>query len=150
MTAPSKAAMLASGLADAMAHLADVLERENEALLAGRPRAIAGLLREKNAAARSYEAKITALRDETADFRDLDGAKRNELAGLAAALAPLAEDNARLLKVAIEVNHRLLDAVADAVKAVSPAANAYSRSGSPGNGGAAAPAGVALTVNRSL
>jgi flagellar biosynthesis/type III secretory pathway chaperone len=146
----TKVEKLAAGVANAMEHLASVLERENAALTEFRPETVVALVREKSTAVRAYEAKIRALRQETADLSALDDQRRRDLRELGEMLAPLANDNERLLRVAIEANRRLLDAFADAVRTLSGEASAYSRRGTVASRGVTAAKRIALSVNQSL
>jgi flagellar biosynthesis/type III secretory pathway chaperone len=146
----TKAEKLAAGVANAMEHLASVLERENAALTEFRPETVVALVREKSTAVRSYEAKIRALRQETSDLASLDDQRRRHLRQLGEMLAPLANENERLLRVAIEANRRLLDAFVDAVCSLSGEAANYSRRGTVGGRSVSGGKRVALSVNQTL
>ncbi|OHC76567.1 MAG: hypothetical protein A3G18_13465 [Rhodospirillales bacterium RIFCSPLOWO2_12_FULL_58_28] len=131
--------------------LANLLERENEALRKNRPQAVAVMLEEKSALSRAYEARVLGLKAATDDISSVDPELRERLRGLGEKIKALMEDNARYLKVAMEVNKRVMKAIADAAKSHKPGPKTYSAKGSTKSKRAdAANQGVAVSINRSL
>lgn len=125
----TKVTRLATGVGQAMEQLIDILKRENQALMDRDVAAVAGMVREKSAAARAYETRMKALCEALDERGELDGRYTESLERLGEVLEPLAEDNARLLKVAMEANRRLLAAVGDAIRSLNPIASAYTPKG---------------------
>lgn len=135
-------------------NLADLLERENTALREHRPADVAGLLNEKQTLSRVYEARIIrfAKLSETPEaFKDMDPELLERLKTLGGKVNTLMDVNERLLKVAIEANRRVMEAIADAVKSNAPGPGVYSANGAVrDNGGKAATMTSPVSVNRSL
>ncbi len=136
------------------ARLGGLLETENKALREHRAADVKPLLEEKTSLCRAYENKVLAL-DELSrmpdQFEDVDRDPIERLRGLGEKVRLLIEENSRLLKVSIEANKRVLDAVAEAIKENSPAAGIYTARGAvdPGNTKAASQT-TPISVNRSL
>ncbi|MBK8908779.1 MAG: flagellar export chaperone FlgN [Rhodospirillales bacterium] len=148
----TKATRLATGVGEAMEQLIDILKRENQALIERDTAAVAGMVREKAAAARAYELKMKALCEALNDLGNLDGRYTETLERLGAVLEPLVEENARLLKVAMEANRRLLAAVGEAIRSLNPIASAYNPKGARNGDKAAKPMApvVPISVDHSL
>lgn len=148
----ARVAKLATSVSTVMEELIDILERENQALQEHNPAAIAGMNREKVTAARAYELKMKALCEATTDLSDLDGEYTATLERLAEILDPLADENARLLKVAMEANRRLLESVTDALQALDPVASGYTPKGVVADDGAktAKSSVVPISIDHSL
>jgi hypothetical protein len=134
--------------------LADLLTRENEALREQRPKEVAELLDDKTILCKAYETRLRGLADEDQDeaLAEVDPDLRERLRGLCEKVMGLTEENARLLKIGMEANRRVVKSVAEAVKTSRPSANTYSASGSATNngGGNAAHQNVPISVDRSL
>ncbi len=135
-------------------NLADLLERENIALREHRPADVAGLLNEKQTLSRVYEARIIRFGKltETPDaFKDMNPELLERLKALGGKVNALMDVNERLLKVAIEANQRVMEAIANAVKGNNPGPGVYSASGvvrdDPGKAGSMT---SPVSVNRSL
>lgn len=131
--------------------LADLLERENEALKNRRHQNVAALLEEKSALSRAYEARVLGLKKAADEMAGVDADLRERLRGLGEKVKALMEENARHLRVAMEVNKRVMGVIADAVKSRRPGPKTYSAKGSTkGKRVDAAGQGVAVSINRSL
>ncbi len=135
-------------------NLADLLERENTALREHRPADVAGLLNEKQTLSRVYEARIirfSKLSETPEAFKDMDPGLLERLKTLGAKVNALMDVNERLLKVAIEANQRVMEAIANAVKSHSPGPGIYSANGAVRDDpGKAASMTSPISVNRSL
>ena len=134
--------------------LAGLLETENRALLKHRVADVKPLLEEKTKLCRAYESRVLALNklSETPDqFKSVDRDLIERLHGMGEKIQSLIGENSRLLKVSIEANKRVLDAVAEAIKESGNAAGIYTARGAvePGNTKAAAQT-TPISVNRSL
>ncbi len=134
--------------------LGGLLETENRALREHRAADVKSLLEEKTSLCRAYESKILALDElsRTPDrFDDVDSGLIERLQGMGEKVQFLIEENSCLLKVSIEANKRVLDAVAEAIKESSAAAGIYTARGAvaPGNTTAASQT-TPISVNRSL
>ncbi len=109
--------------------LADLLERENLALRNKKNQDLNDILDEKVTLGRVYETRIMGLAE---DFEVLDGVDSElleRLRTIGEKVNGLIEENAELLKVAIEVNRQVVNLIAEAVKASVPSAGTYSRTG---------------------
>jgi hypothetical protein len=163
-TAPMSTAALSASAAtstgDVPARVADVtaaaqrlteaVARENTALR-GRSRVgLTALAEEKAAATNLYQGCLAALDAATEGYRTLTVDQREALRHCGGLLAREADENARLLKVAVEISRRFMETVADAVRALQPGAPGYSRAGVLGGGARASARAPALSLDRSL
>ena len=119
MTTPGTSA---AGLLDAIGRLADVIERENAALGGRRTRggpAAAGRETDSLPCLRGGGAR--AVRAAGAD----DAVARRGCGGRVERLGRVSAENRRRLAAAIAAHKRLLDAIAAAVRELTPTAGAY-------------------------
>jgi len=131
--------------------LADVLREENEALRNRASDAIEALLEKKLTLCRAYEARARGLAESADELKTADVVVRESLRRAGADLDALTEENARLLKVAVEVGRRVLATVAEAVRISNPGPGTYTAGGMVGAAGAgAAPRNVAISFDQSL
>ena len=132
--------------------LASVLERENEALTHYDRDSLQPLLDEKTRLGRVYESRMEALGGDSNAMADADPDLGERLREIGTTVRDLIARNARLLKIAIEANRRVVDLIAEAVKASSPGPGIYGVRGrtavaAPGRG---APKSLPLSFDRSL
>ena len=131
--------------------LVDLLERENNALTNKQNKDLGEILDEKVTLGRVYESRILGLAEASSDAIDsVDLELRDRLRVLGNKVNDLIEENAKLLKVAIEANRRVVNMIAEAVKASIPSAGIYSSSGGPGIEQHAAPKNTAISVDHTL
>ena len=133
--------------------LAEVLTIENKALRAGRFDETRALVERKDELGRAYESRIKGLADNAGaeDIGAVDPSLRDQLRSLGADVQELSRENARLLSVAMEVNRRVLNEAAAALKAGQRGAGTYSRTGEVGKQPfRAPPTNTPLSVNKSL
>lgn len=150
MTANHDVPALVTAVIEAGEHLVELILLEDAALDVRERDALPELADAKGRAARAYEGKLAALARATDGFRELDETERETLAATGRALAEAADGNMRRLAVAVAVNRRFMDAVAEAVRDVAPEAVAYGRHGAGGNGATGPRRMPAVTVDRSL
>ena len=141
-------------LIDITSHLVDLLARENHALREKRPREVSALLEEKNNLTRAYETRIDGLSElvkNPEELDEVDSELRERLHGLGEKVNLMVDENARLLKVAIDANKRVVEAIAEAVKTSQPGPGTYSAKGAVGAVGAnGSSQNVSFTLDRSL
>lgn len=130
--------------------LADLLGRENEALNNRKYSEINEILDEKVTLGRVYESRIMGLTDDPAALKEVDADLRDQLRGLGEKVNGLIEENAQLLKIGIEANRRVVNMIAEAVKASVPSAGTYSANGATGVEQHAPSKNVAITVDHTL
>jgi len=131
--------------------LADLLERENDALRNRRSKELNDILDEKVTLGRVYESRIMGLTEAADALDEVDPELRERLRGVGDKVNGLIEENAKLLKIAIEANRRVVNLIAEAVKASVPSAGTYSPTGAATpQGHRAAPRNVAISVDRTL
>ena len=131
--------------------LAELLHRENDALRNRRSKDVHDLLDEKATLSRVYETRFKALSDnpELIGEADLDIRERLQAAGIK--VQELMDENAKLLKAAIEANRRVVELIADAVREQQPSAGVYGANGiTSADGAAAAGQRVAFSLDQSL
>lgn len=131
--------------------LADVVERENGALAAHERTNFDEILDEKATLGRIYETRMQALDKDASDVAEIEPELRDDLKAVGTRLRTLVDENARLLKVAIEANRRVVDLIAEAVKASTPGPGVYGAKGVVGGSrNRAAPASLPLSLDHSL
>ncbi len=131
--------------------LADLLERENVALREKQNKEINEILDEKVTLGRVYESRVMGLTEDPEALDNVDKELLERLRGIGEKVNGLIEDNAKMLKIAIEANRRVVNLIAEAVKASVPSAGTYSPTGATGTQDhRAAPKNVALTVDHTL
>ncbi len=133
--------------------LTDFLTIENRALAAGRFDETRAMVEQKDDLSRAYESRIKGLAEHTGAeaMGAVEPALREQLRTLGARVHDLSRENAKLLKIAIEVNRRVLNEIATAVKARQPGSGTYSRTGGMAAAGLrAAPASIPISLDKSL
>ncbi len=132
-------------------HLAELLERENNALRNRQSQELHDILDEKVTLSRLYETRIMGLNEETEVLDEVEPELREKLKGLSEKIGPVMEENAMLLKVAIEANKRVVNMIVEAVRETTHKAGTYAANGGPGTGGTyAAAQTVAISVDQTL
>ena len=131
--------------------LADLLERENVALREKQNKGLNEILDEKVTLGRVYESRIMGLTEDPEALDNVDKELLERLRGIGEKVNGLMEDNAKMLKIAIEANRRVVNLIAEAVKASVPSAGTYSPTGGTGtHDPRGAPKNVALSVDHTL
>ena len=132
-------------------HLVDLLTQENAALRAKRHEDVAALLEKKASLGRAYESRVQGLVEKPDSLAQVDQALCQRLRDLGEMMRGLMEENALLLKVAIEASRRVVQSVSEAVKSSQPGPGTYAANGAvgtPSNG--TAPRNLAISVDQSL
>lgn len=131
--------------------LADLLERENAALREKQNKVLNEILDEKVTLGRVYESRIMGLTEDPEALDNVDKELLERLRGIGEKVNGLIEDNAKMLKIAIEANRRVVNLIAEAVKASVPSAGTYSPTGATGTQDhRAAPKNASMSVDRTL
>ena len=131
--------------------LADLLERENVALREKQNKELNEILDEKVTLGRVYESRIMGLTEDPEALDNVDKELLERLRGIGEKVNGLIEDNAKMLKIAIEANRRVVNLIAESVKASVPSAGTYSPTGATGTQDhRAAPKNVAISVDHTL
>lgn len=131
--------------------LADLLERENAALREKRNKELNEILDEKVTLGRVYESRIMGLTEDPEALDNVDKELLERLRGIGMKVNGLIEDNAKMLKIAIEANRRVVNLIAESVKASVPSAGTYSPTGAAStHDHRAAPKNVAISVDHTL
>jgi hypothetical protein len=163
-TAPMSTAAMsktaAPGMDDVSARVTDVIRAarrlteavscENAALRGRSQEGLTALIEEKASATDVYQGCLAALDAATEGYRTLTADEREALRQCGRLLGEQADENARLLKVAVEISRRFMETVADAVRALQPGAPGYSETGVLGSGARASARAPALSLDRSL
>lgn len=132
-------------------HLVELLERENNALRNRQSQELHDILDEKVTLSRLYETRIMGLNEETEVLDEVEPELREKLKGLSEKIGKVMEENAMLLKVAIEANKRVVNMFAEAVREATHKAGTYAANGGPGSDGThAAAQTVAISVDQTL
>ncbi|MAF95484.1 MAG: hypothetical protein CMM60_06990 [Rhodospirillaceae bacterium] len=130
---------------------ADLLERENAALREKRNKELYEILDEKVILGHVYESRIMGLTEDPEALDSVDQELCERLRGIGGKVNGLIEDNAKMLKIAIEANRRVVNLIAETVKASVPSAGTYSPTGATGtHDHRAAPKNVAISANHTL
>lgn len=133
--------------------LADLLTRENQALRGNHPDEVQALLDQKEELSRAYESRIAGLAEHAngAAMDAVDPPLKDRLRSLGEEILILSEENTVLLKVAMEVNRRVLHEVAEAVNTSRSSQTSYSNKGTPGHQARrGASRNVAISLDESL
>ena len=130
--------------------LVDVLKRENAALSNRKYLEINEILDEKVTLGRVFESRIMGLSDDEADLNQVDGKLRDHLRDLGKEVNTLIEGNSTLLKIGIEANRRVVNMIAEAVKASVPSAGTYAANGANAVVQPVASKNVAISIDHSL
>ena len=131
--------------------LADLLERENVALREKQNKELNEILDEKVTLGRFYESRIMGLTEDPEALDNVDKELLERLRGIGEKVNGLIEDNAKMLKIAIEANRRVVNLIAESIKASVPSAGTYSPTGATGTQDhRAAPKNVAISVDHTL
>lgn len=111
--------------------LAELLALENKALRDHKPDEVRALLEQKDELSRAYESRVAGLVDhvKAEEMKTVNQTLKDQVRILGQKIHELGTENAGLLRIAMEVNRRVLHGVADAVKASQPSAGTYSKSG---------------------
>jgi flagellar biosynthesis/type III secretory pathway chaperone len=133
--------------------LADLLAMENSALRHGRANEIHALVEQKDELCRAYESRIKGLAEhaDAATMATVDPALKDQLRTIGEQVQVASRENAQLLRVAIEVNRRVINEVATAVKASHQASpGTYSKTGGIAGPYRTAAANIPISLNKSL
>ena len=103
----------------------DILKNENQALEDKNPRALADTLTEKDKLSRLYERHTRGIAQNLDDFKALDERVREGLKQMSNEVDELVEQNARMLKMNIDLNRRVLLKFADVAKKMTPHSGTY-------------------------
>ncbi len=131
--------------------LADLLERENVALREKQNKELNEIIDEKVTLGRVYESRVMGLTEDPEALDSVDKELIERLRGIGEKVNGLIEDNAKMLKIAIEANRRVVNLIAESIKASVPSAGTYSPTGATGTQDhRAAPKNVAISVDHTL
>lgn len=131
--------------------LASLLKKENRALNDKDADEATRYLDEKGNLSRIYETRIKGLMDDPSILATAAPELRKELRDLGESVNVMIQENARLLKITIEANRRVVAMVADAVKTQQPGPGTYSAKGTADkNDVHSAPRNLALSLDQSL
>jgi len=114
--------------------LIDVLERENDALNNQRNADLRDILDEKVTLSRVYESRMQVISEKPEILDEVDADLREKLQSLGQQVSTLIEANGRLLKVAMTVNRRVVELIAEAVHDATPSAGTYGATGASATG----------------
>lgn len=145
MTAPQ----IAQELTRTVDRLTALMRGEVELLETMRTSEIEALLPEKKAATKTYNNLLGQLAERPELLRDLDPQDKTAIKAAAESLAAATEANALALRAGIEVNGRLVKAIAHAVRDQQSGGGRYQANGSLSDG-RAADALPAVSLNQVL
>ena len=131
--------------------LTDVLERENAALRDRRNQELHALLDDKVTLSRVYETRMQYYTKNPHELSSAPPELREKLRTMGAYISELLQDNASMLKVAIEANRKVVDMIAAAVKSATPGPGTYGSNGVAGLSDHKSQAqGMALSLDQTL
>jgi hypothetical protein len=131
--------------------LASLLKKENKALNDKDANEATRYLDEKGNLSRIYETRIKGLMDDPSILATATPELREKLRSLGETVNVMIQENARLLKITIEANRRVVAMVAEAVKTQQPGPGTYSAKGTADkNDIHSAPRNLALSLDQSL
>ena len=131
--------------------LVDILERENDALNNQQNAELRDILDEKVTLSRVYETRMQVISENPEILDDVDADLREKLHDLGQQVSTLIEANGKLLKVAMTVNQRVVELIAEAVHDATPSAGTYGANGASASGSPSADKQrVAFSLNQVL
>lgn len=113
----------------------EILHIENDALEDQNPKAMADTLEEKDKLSRLYERHTRAISKDTKSFAEVEEEMRTTLKELSEEMDGLVERNARMLKMNIDLNRRVLLKFADVAKKLTPHSGTYAEDANVGTRG---------------
>ncbi|NVK17402.1 MAG: hypothetical protein HWE30_01760 [Methylocystaceae bacterium] len=125
----------------------EILTKENDALEAENPKALAETITEKDKLSRLYERHARGIERDAESFAKVDEDVRAHLKELNAEMDKLVERNARMLKMNMELNRRVLFKFADVAKKMTPHSGTYAQDA---NIGVKAEATAPISLNETL
>jgi len=114
--------------------LVDVLERENDALNNQRNADLREVLDEKVTLSRVYESRMQAILENPELLDEVDADLLERLQNLGTQVSTLIEENGKLLKVAMTINRRVVELIAEAMHEAAPSAGTYGANGTAASG----------------
>lgn len=131
--------------------LAELLQRENKALREHRAQEVRDLLDEKATLSRVYETRYKGLAENPEIIAAADLDIRDRLRAMGEKVQALMEENAKLLRTALEANKRVVDMIAEAVRNKQPSAGTYGANAVTADDGAhAAGRRLAFSLDQTL
>jgi len=131
--------------------LAELLQRENEALRLRRPKDVHSLLDEKATLSRVYETRYNGIAENPEIIAGAEMDVRERLLAMGNKVQSLMDENAHLLETAISANRRVVDLIAKAVQDHQPSAGVYGSHGTTSRAGSnAAAQRIAFSVDQNL
>ncbi|WP_028879195.1 flagellar protein FlgN [Terasakiella pusilla] len=125
----------------------EILQKENDALDKQDAKVLGETFAEKDKLSRLYERHCRALERERNGLADVDEDARTNLKKLGNEMDELVAQNARILKMNIEMNRRVLYRFADVAKKMTPHAGTYAQDA---NIGVKAEATAPISLNETL
>ena len=131
--------------------LSDVLERENAALKDRKIEDFHALLDDKVTLSRVYETRMQYYNENPHELTNIAPELSDKLRTTGANISKLLQENAAMLKVAIEANRKVVDMIAAAVKSATPGPGTYGSNGISGLSDHKSRAqGMALSLDQTL
>lgn len=133
-------------------HLIQLLHKENLALVGQDNATVEALLDEKDALCRAYEQRALVLskfRDELQD-EEIEQDRIELVRDMGTQISVLIEQNADLLRAAIEANSLVMSLVAQAVRETQSSAGTYGATGNVTQKTLKSPTDVAISYDQSL
>lgn len=133
LAAPRPTGASASELADNLIRLTDrlssLMDHEIELLRGRRARDIKALQSDKETLTAVYQRMMSDLKAQPSALSGLDDGRKSALRRAAARLENAASGNAIALRTAIEANHRLMEAIAGAIRERNAETSPYAANG---------------------
>jgi hypothetical protein len=131
--------------------LANVLERENTALKNQWSQELHALLDDKITLSRVYETRMQFYNENPQALSNSTPELREKLRSIGSHISGLLQENAKMLKIAIEANRKVVDMIAAAVKNVTPCPGTYQSNGVAGlSDHKSQVQGLALSLDQTL
>ena len=105
--------------------LAELLDKENAALRQRRTADVSALVDEKSKLSRAFESRFKGLAEHPEELAKVGSELRQRLAGVGRTVEARAEENARLLRVALAAHDKVIQVIAEAVKSAQPGPRTY-------------------------
>ena len=129
---------------------AEVLDRENAALVDHKNEEVSALLEEKSALSRVYESRARGLLEHPDDLAQVDAQLRARLKDLNRKTDTLIGENARLLKVSVAAQKMVVEVIREAVKQAQAGPKTYSAIGAALGGHRPRQGGTPMAFDKTL
>ena len=141
-----------SDLVEIGRNLLDLLGEENKALRGNDYHRVHDFVQRKTDLIRAFETRFEGLSEHASedDMAEVDNLLRDDLRQIGKTLDEMIKENSKLLLIAMEVQRRVIDSIAEAVKTAHKGPGTYSASGAVTDNRKAAKTAASFSYDQAL